>query len=564
MHREEPGVVVVAAARGASRYAELAAGTFAQFQGRLLQTSPDSLTGSFDQAEPAVRAAREFLRRAGPEAAAIGIDAAADTAAALAHRAAPGQILVSRAVSDRLVLVQDLHCTWVQEGVFRLVTEYAVSAAAALEPVTLVPEASPTLSGVSAATPVATALAARYEILGEAGRGGMGVVYKARDRETGEILAVKVIKPDILADSAVLERFKNELRLAHRITHRNVCRIHEFNRSGQFAYITMEFVEGESLRELMKRGGAMVPQAGLGVARQICSALREAHREGVVHRDLKPENVMIDRSGTVKVMDFGVARSMEAAGTTLTGLMVGTPAYMAPEQASGKPVDQRTDIYALGLTLYEMFTGVPAVQGQTVAEVVLKQIQGTPTAPRSVVPSLAASLESAILRCLEKDPAGRFQSAEECDAALAVEAAGTPAAVRASGRSPMLWAAVALAGLLAAGGIVYIAVTRDSAPAPAAEPVISPAPAPPARPAASPPQGQPPAQPVQPAADTQKARISGDLAQAAKALEQGRYDEAIRLYQSVLKLDPNHARAKEGLRRAQSAKAAESDLLKNR
>jgi len=205
--------------------------------------------------------------------------------------------------------------------------------------------ATPTRKPGGGSPPSATPLPAleqRYEILGEAGRGGMGIVYRARDRETGELVALKVLKPEIASDAAVVERFKNELRLARKITHKNVCRIHEFNRAADgSAYISMEFVDGESLRGLLKKLGAVGIRSGIRIAQQICAGLHEAHAQGVIHRDLKPENVMLDREGNVKVMDFGIARSLDVGTTSTTGMM-GTPAYMAPEQAEGKKVDNRS------------------------------------------------------------------------------------------------------------------------------------------------------------------------------------------------------------------------------
>ena len=179
------------------------------------------------------------------------------------------------------------------------------------------------------------ALGRRYEVLGEAGHGAMGNVYKARDRETGEIVALKLLKPEIASDEAMVARFKNELLFARKITHKNVCRVYEFNRVDGVAYTSMEFVEGESLRSVLNRFGGLPLRKAVGISLQICSGLKEAHAQGIVHRDLKPENVMIDSHGDVKVMDFGIARSMEAV-TKLTGTMIGTPAYMAPEQVGGK------------------------------------------------------------------------------------------------------------------------------------------------------------------------------------------------------------------------------------
>src|SRR5688572_16188701 len=247
----------------------------------------------------------------------------------------------------------------------------------------------------------------------------MGVVYKAHDRETGETVALKILKPDIASDPVAAERFLNEVRLSIRITHKNVCRVYEFSRAGTTAYLSMEYVEGESLRSIVDRMGAVTVRKGIQIARQICAALHEAHAQGIVHRDLKPENVMLDKSGNVKVMDFGIARLVDASVTATAGGIIGTPAYMAPEQAEGKEVDARTDIYALGLILYEIFTGKPAFTGDTPMVVALKQIRETPAAPRTVEASVPWELDATIMRCLEKDPAARFQAIEELDAALA-------------------------------------------------------------------------------------------------------------------------------------------------
>src|SRR6202522_4248495 len=256
---------------------------------------------------------------------------------------------------------------------------------------------------------VLAALGQRYEILAEAGHGSMGNVYKARDRETGETVALKLLKTEIASDQAMMDGLRNELFFARKITHKNVCRVYEFNRVAGIAYTSMEFVEGESLRSVLNRFGGLPQRKATDLALQICSGLKEAHAQGIVHRDLKPENVMIDGQGNVKIMDFGIARSMEA-GTRLTGSMVGTPAYMAPEQVAGKPVDYRTDIYSLGLMLYEMFTGAPAFSADNSIAVALKQIHEEPPAPHEIEPNIPVGIERAILKCLEKDPARRFQS----------------------------------------------------------------------------------------------------------------------------------------------------------
>jgi serine/threonine protein kinase len=284
----------------------------------------------------------------------------------------------------------------------------------------IVPEAAskPDLEPTSSLSPAAlAALSQRYEILAEAGQGSMGNVYKARDRETREIVALKLLKSEIASDQTMIERFKNELLFARKITHKNVCRVYEFNRAGPVAYTSMEFVEGESLRSVLNRFGGLPARKAVDLVGQICSGLREAHAQGIVHRDLKPENVMIDGQGNVKIMDFGIARSMEAV-TRLTGSMVGTPAYMAPEQVAGKAVDYRTDIYSLGLIMYELFTGAQAFQAENAVAVALKQMRESPIPPHEIEPLVPVPIERAILKCLEKEPAKRFQSIAELEAAL--------------------------------------------------------------------------------------------------------------------------------------------------
>ena len=298
------------------------------------------------------------------------------------------------------------------------------------------PSELPTLAGpanlptgfpVPAVTALAV-LARRYDILGEAGRGAMGQVYKARDRETGDIVALKLLKEEIASDQDMVARFKSELLFARKITHKNVCRVYEFNRVEGIAYTSMEFVEGENLRSVLNRFGSLTLRKGLDLALQMCSGLSEAHAQGIVHRDLKPENVMIDGQGNLKIMDFGIARSLESL-TKLTGAMTGTPAYMAPEQAMGKAVDARTDIYALGLMLYEMFTGTQAFQADTAVALALKQMNEAPIPPREMEPSVPVALEAAILKCVEKDPAARFQSVAALEAVLRSQAPDLSATV---------------------------------------------------------------------------------------------------------------------------------------
>jgi serine/threonine protein kinase len=238
-------------------------------------------------------------------------------------------------------------------------------------------------------------LSDRYENISQIGHGGMGIVYRACDRVTGEMVALKVLRPDTSADLAAMERFKNEMRLARRITHKNVCRIHEFHLVDDSAYISMEFVEGESLRQILQRFGGLPLRKGIQMASQICAGLREAHSRGIVHRDLKPENIMIDPAGNAKIMDFGIARSVDT-GITQGAVVIGTAAYMSPEQATGKAVDARSDIYSLGLVLYEVLTDRSAFAGNSALAVAMKQISESPIPPREIEPTIPVQTEEII------------------------------------------------------------------------------------------------------------------------------------------------------------------------
>jgi serine/threonine-protein kinase len=262
-------------------------------------------------------------------------------------------------------------------------------------------------------------LTQRFELYDLLGHGGMGVVFKARDRETNEIIALKVLKPEVHFRAelmtGLMERFKTEVRLARKITHVNVCRTYDLHRFGAVAAIAMEFVPGQSLRLLLRQSETLSIRHGLKIIRQVIAGLAEAHRHDIVHRDLKPENIMVDQDGSVKIMDFGIARIYGPASAPC----VGTPAYMAPEQTrGGARVDQRTDIYALGLILYEMLTGRPAFQAAHMGDMLALQIHVAPAPPRSVEPTIPPFIEATIMRCLEKDPTKRFQSVQELQAAL--------------------------------------------------------------------------------------------------------------------------------------------------
>jgi cell division septation protein DedD/predicted Ser/Thr protein kinase len=260
----------------------------------------------------------------------------------------------------------------------------------------------------------------RYKVVSHVGTGGMGIVLKVMDLDTGEIVALKMLKPGMASAQAMQENLRKEVCLARKVTHKNVCRIYEFNRSDGAACISMEFVEGESLLSKLRSGGALPLDETLEIARQICAGLHEAHAQGIVHRDLKPANIMVDRGGTVKIMDFGIARLTEEDGQ-MTGTIAGTPSYMAPEQLELKPMGPQTDIYSLGLLLYEMVIGAPAFEGDTPIATALKQIRELPKRPSELIPEFPPRLEAIIMKCLRKDPARRYQSVNELAAALETE-----------------------------------------------------------------------------------------------------------------------------------------------
>jgi predicted Ser/Thr protein kinase len=259
----------------------------------------------------------------------------------------------------------------------------------------------------------------RYEVLDRLGSGGMGFVYKARDRETGTVLAVKVLHPAIAVEPALIERFKSEVILARKVTHKNVCRVYDFNRFGDVIAISMEYIEGETLRTLLRRAQGISVDYGLNIVHQILAGLAEAHSQKITHRDLKPENIVIGSDGIAKIMDFGIARSAEI-NSTVPGAVLGTPSYMSPEQASGKAVDARSDIYSLGLVMYEIFSGHAAFSGDSPLSVAIKQMHEIPLQPLELQPHIPAFLNRAILKCIEKDASKRFQTVADLEAALDV------------------------------------------------------------------------------------------------------------------------------------------------
>src|SRR5688572_2217133 len=252
---------------------------------------------------------------------------------------------------------------------------------------------------------VGSAFGERYRIMQQLGEGGMGIVYKAWDEELSIPVALKLIRPEAMTDpEAALQmerRFKRELVLARQVTHKNVVRIHDLGELNSFKYFTMPFVEGRDLGALLKLEGKLPVSRALHIARQVAAGLAAAHEVGVVHRDLKPENVMLEADGTATIMDFGLARSNDGANLTMTGAVMGTLAYMAPEQARGAAVDQRVDIYAWGLMLYDMVAGRQRVGPHRDAmSEMLARMQEAPPAIRTLEPQVPEALEAIIARSI--------------------------------------------------------------------------------------------------------------------------------------------------------------------
>ena len=292
------------------------------------------------------------------------------------------------------------------------------------------PEFTETLQAPVKELTTGSTFAGRYQIIEELGRGGMGRVYKVHDTRIKEKVALKLLKPEIASDREMIERFSNELKLARKIRHKNICGMFDIGEAEGAHFITMEYVSGEDLKTMIRMSTGLTIGTVLSIGKQICQGLTEAHSLGVVHRDLKPQNIIIDKGGNAKIMDFGIARSIREKGITGAGVMIGTPEYMSPEQTEARDVDQRSDIYSLGIILYEMATGRVPFEGETALSVAIKHKTEIPKDPKSLNPHIPDDLKRLILKCLEKDRARRYGTAAEVEAELEKIEKGIPTTER--------------------------------------------------------------------------------------------------------------------------------------
>ncbi|HXW93887.1 MAG TPA: serine/threonine-protein kinase [Terriglobales bacterium] len=300
-------------------------------------------------------------------------------------------------------------------------------------------------------------LAARYRIVALLGQGGMGEVYRADDLVLGQAVALKFLPPSAANDEELLQRFRNEVRMARRVSHANVCRVHDVGEAEGQTFLSMEYVDGEDLRSLLRRIGRLPPDKAVEIARQLCAGLGAAHREGVLHRDLKPANIMLDGRGHAVITDFGLAALADQIRSP--EVRSGTPAYMSPEQLAGREVTEKSDLYALGLVLYEIFTGRRAFEAETLAEIVRVRQEGPVSHPSSWVKDLDPAVERVMMRCLEPDPAKRPASplavaaalpgGDPLGAALAAGETPSPEMVAAAGEREGIRPRVAVAGMAA-------------------------------------------------------------------------------------------------------------------
>jgi serine/threonine protein kinase len=256
-------------------------------------------------------------------------------------------------------------------------------------------------------------LSNRYRIEELIGRGGMATVYRGTDRVLGRSVAVKILADQLARDPTFVERFRREARAAAGLSHPGVVAVFDTGSDDGIHYIVMELLEGRTLEEITRAEGRVLPDRAVDIAAAVCTALSAAHRQGLIHRDVKPANIMIAPSGSVKVMDFGIARAMDSNTLTQTAMTLGTAAYLSPEQAQGDPVDARSDLYSLGVVLYEMLTGRPPFEADSPLAVAYKHVREDPPPPSRLNDDLTPALEAVVLRAMAKDPAARYQTAED-------------------------------------------------------------------------------------------------------------------------------------------------------
>lgn len=336
------------------------------------------------------------------------------------------------------------------------------------------PAASPS-KGTAGEFAPGTVLGGRYEILQLLGRGGMGAVYKARDRELDRTVALKLIRPDLARNPEMVRRFKQELILARQVTHKNVIRIFDLGQADGIKFITMDYVEGHDLRALLQEKGKFPPGEAARIMLQICRALEAAHGEHVIHRDLKPQNIMLDGKGRVFVMDFGIARSVHVPGMTQTGALIGTPEYMSPEQARGEELDQRSDIFSLGVIFYEILTGKKPYPSDAPLATLWKRMQEPVTPPLKIEPSLPVPLNDIVVKALQIEPESRFATAREMAHQLEIwlgPSADSSAIFLPAPRTTRYWKwASAALGILLVVAVVAFRLRGPVKPPPAHAPV---------------------------------------------------------------------------------------------
>jgi beta-lactam-binding protein with PASTA domain len=258
----------------------------------------------------------------------------------------------------------------------------------------------------------------RYEILEQVGGGGMALVYRARDIYLNRIVAIKILREQLTSDEEFVSRFRREAQAVASLSHTNIVSIYDVGHSGQTYYLVMEMVEGRNLKELIKENGPFPIDKAIAIAKQICDALEHAHEHQIIHRDIKPHNIIITKDGVVKVTDFGIARAVSTATVTHSGNIMGSVHYFSPEQARGEIADERSDIYSLGVVIYEMLTGELPFVGESPISVALKKIQNDPLSPRRINSQIGEALEKVILIAMDKDPKKRFKSADDLRANL--------------------------------------------------------------------------------------------------------------------------------------------------